>query len=86
MSEWQQGPIAPTLLGGAFRQGVRNLPHRLYSDYRDRPDMPEDLRQQIPLTREHGAAFNIACEELKAMRPMTSSPRSRDSDRGGAGA
>ena len=38
----------------------------IYPEYKaNRDEMPEDLRPQIPLTREATRAFNIACLELE---------------------
>jgi len=60
------GPDAPTHVAVIFDKGSHTFRNDLYSDYKGhRPDMPEDLRPQIPLTREATRAFNIACEELE---------------------
>jgi DNA polymerase-1 len=64
--EGNKGPDAPTHVAVIFDKGSHTFRNDLYSDYKGhRPDMPEDLRPQIPLTREATRAFNIACEELE---------------------
>ncbi|NBB98672.1 MAG: DNA polymerase I [Alphaproteobacteria bacterium] len=64
--EGNTGPDAPTHVAVIFDKGSHTFRNDLYSDYKGhRPDMPEDLRPQIPLTRDATRAFNIACEELE---------------------
>ena len=64
--EGNQGPDAPTHVAVIFDKGSHTFRNDLYADYKGhRPDMPEDLRPQIPLTRDATRAFNIACEELE---------------------
>jgi len=49
-----------------FDKGSHTFRNDLYPDYKaNREAMPEDLRPQIPLTREATRAFNIACEEIE---------------------
>jgi hypothetical protein len=49
-----------------FDKGSHTFRNDLYSDYKaNRDEMPEDLRPQIPLTRDATEAFNIACIELE---------------------
>ncbi len=63
--EGNQGPDAPSHAAVIFDKGSHTFRNDLYAAYKGhRPDMPEDLRPQIPLTREATRAFNIACEEL----------------------
>jgi DNA polymerase-1 len=52
--------------GGVFDKGSHTFRNDLYDLYKaNRDAMPEDLRPQIPLTREATRAFNIACLELE---------------------
>jgi len=47
-----------------FDKGSYTFRNEMYDQYKaNREAMPEDLRPQIPLTREATIAFNIACEE-----------------------
>ncbi len=47
-----------------FDKGSHTFRNEMYDQYKaNREAMPEDLRPQIPLTREATVAFNIACEE-----------------------
>ncbi len=49
-----------------FDKGSHTFRNEMYDLYKaNRDEMPEDLRPQIPLTREATRAFNIACEELE---------------------
>ncbi|PVA07567.1 DNA polymerase I [Thalassorhabdomicrobium marinisediminis] len=49
-----------------FDKGSHTFRNELYDQYKaNRDAMPEDLRPQIPLTREATRAFNIACEEIE---------------------
>ena len=48
-----------------FDKGSHTFRNDLYDQYKaNRDEMPEDLRPQMPLTREATRAFNIACEEI----------------------
>jgi len=66
---WKQvednaGPDAPTHVAVVFDKGSHTFRNDLYDQYKaNRDAMPEDLRPQIPLTREATRAFNIACLE-----------------------
>jgi DNA polymerase-1 len=52
--------------GGVFDKGSHTFRNDLYDLYKaNRDEMPEDLRPQIPLTRDATRAFNIACLELE---------------------
>ena len=52
--------------GRRLRLFGRDLPQHLYPEYKaNRPDLPEDLRPQFPLTREATRAFNVACLETE---------------------
>ncbi|SEP07951.1 DNA polymerase I [Salinihabitans flavidus] len=60
------GPDAPTHVAVIFDKGSHTFRNVLYDQYKaNREEMPEDLRPQIPLTREATRAFNIACEEIE---------------------
>lgn len=49
-----------------FDKGSHTFRNDLYDQYKaNREAMPEDLRPQIPLTRDATRAFNIACEEME---------------------
>ncbi|WP_375265418.1 DNA polymerase I [Planktotalea sp.] len=49
-----------------FDKGSHTFRNDMYDLYKaNRDAMPEDLRPQMPLTREATRAFNIACEEIK---------------------
>ncbi|QUJ76362.1 DNA polymerase I [Sulfitobacter albidus] len=49
-----------------FDKGSHTFRNDMYDQYKaNREAMPEDLRPQIPLTREATHAFNIACEEME---------------------
>ncbi|MGR3696955.1 MAG: 5'-3' exonuclease H3TH domain-containing protein, partial [Roseovarius sp.] len=62
--EGNNGHDAPTHVAVIFDKGSHTFRNELYPDYKaNREAMPEDLRPQIPLTREATRAFNIACEE-----------------------
>jgi DNA polymerase-1 len=64
--EGNHGPDAPTHVAVIFDKGSHTFRNDLYPDYKaNREAMPEDLRPQIPLTREATRAFNIACEEIE---------------------
>ncbi|NCW14421.1 MAG: DNA polymerase I, partial [Rhodobacteraceae bacterium] len=56
---------APTHVAVIFDKGSHTFRNDLYDQYKaNRDEMPEDLRPQMPLTREATRAFNIACEEI----------------------
>ncbi|WP_116598133.1 DNA polymerase I [Primorskyibacter marinus] len=49
-----------------FDKGSHTFRNDMYDQYKaNREAMPEDLRPQIPLTRQATEAFNIACKELE---------------------
>jgi len=55
---------APTHIAVVFDKGSHTFRNDLYDLYKaNRDEMPEDLRPQIPLTRDATRAFNIACLE-----------------------
>ena len=64
--EGNHGPDAPTHVAVVFDKGSHTFRNDLYDQYKaNRDAMPEDLRPQIPLTRQATEAFNIACKELE---------------------
>ncbi|MBC7163650.1 MAG: DNA polymerase I [Roseovarius sp.] len=64
--EGNNGHDAPTHVAVIFDKGSHTFRNDLYPAYKaNREEMPEDLRPQIPLTREATRAFNIACEEVE---------------------
>ena len=66
MVEENKGADAPTHVAVVFDKGSHTFRNDLYDQYKaNRDEMPEDLRPQIPLTREATRAFNIACLETE---------------------
>ncbi|APE44920.1 DNA polymerase I [Sulfitobacter alexandrii] len=66
MVEDNTGPDAPTHVAVIFDKGSHTFRNDMYDLYKaNREAMPEDLRPQIPLTRQATEAFNIACKELE---------------------
>ena len=64
MVEEAKGADAPTHVAVVFDKGSHTFRNDMYDLYKaNREAMPEDLRPQIPLTREATRAFNIACLE-----------------------
>ena len=64
MIEENKGADAPTHVAVVFDKGSHTFRNEMYDQYKaNREAMPEDLRPQIPLTREATRAFNIACLE-----------------------
>ena len=60
------GEAGPTHLAVVFDKGSKTFRNDIYPDYKGhRPDLPEDLRPQLPLIREATRAFNLACVELE---------------------
>src|SRR5690606_31269576 len=64
MIEDNRGPDAPTHAAVVFDKGSHTFRHDMYDlDKASREEMPQDLRPQIPLTREATRAFILACLE-----------------------
>ncbi|WP_439155382.1 DNA polymerase I [Yoonia sp.] len=60
------GDDAATHVAVIFDKGSHTFRNDMYDQYKaNREAMPEDLRPQIPLTRDATRAFNIACEEIE---------------------
>jgi DNA polymerase I len=57
---------AATHLAVIFDHSSLTFRNTLYPEYKaNRPELPEDLRPQFPLTREATHAFNVACLETE---------------------
>ena len=83
MIEDQKGADAPTHAAVVFDKGSHTFRNDLYDLYKaNRDEMPEDLRPQIPLTRDATRAFNIACLEQEGFEAddiiATLATRARD--------
>ncbi len=83
MVEDNKGPDAPTHVAVVFDKGSHTFRNDMYDLYKaNREEMPEDLRPQMPLTREATRAFNIACLEQEGYEAddiiATLSCRARD--------
>ena len=62
--EGNTGPDAPKHIAVIFDKGSHTFRNEICDQYKgNREEMPEDLRPQMPLTREATRAFNIACQE-----------------------
>jgi DNA polymerase I len=60
------GNEVPTHLAVVFDHSSKTFRNDLYPKYKaNRPELPEDLRPQFPLTREATKAFNVACLETE---------------------
>ncbi|SMG05609.1 DNA polymerase I [Paracoccus sp. J56] len=61
-----KGSDQPTHAAVIFDHSSRTFRNEIYPLYKaNRPEPPEDLRPQFPLTREATRAFNIACIETE---------------------
>ena len=61
-----RGADAPTHVAVIFDHSSKTFRNEIYPLYKaNRPEPPEDLRPQFPLTREATRAFNIACIETE---------------------
>ncbi|WP_151717920.1 DNA polymerase I [Gemmobacter serpentinus] len=64
--EGNKGPDAPTHVAVIFDHSSKTFRNDLFPAYKaNRPELPEDLRPQFPLTREATRAFNIASIETE---------------------
>ncbi|WCR10144.1 DNA polymerase I [Paracoccus stylophorae] len=62
----EHGSDAPTHAAVIFDHSARTFRNDIYDLYKaNRPEPPEDLRPQFPLTRQATRAFNIACIEIE---------------------
>ncbi|MCB1358574.1 MAG: hypothetical protein KDK53_19480 [Maritimibacter sp.] len=65
-TEGKNGGTAATHVAVIFDHSSKTFRNALFPDYKaNRPELPEDLRPQFPLTREATRAFNIACVETE---------------------
>jgi len=74
---------APTHVAVIFDHSSKTFRNDIYPQYKaNRPELPEDLRPQFPLTRDATRAFNIACIETEGFEAddiiATLSCRARD--------
>ena len=61
-----KGDDAPTHAAVIFDHSSRTFRNEIYPEYKaNRPELPEDLRPQFPLTRDATRAFNLACVEVE---------------------
>ncbi len=61
-----RGADAPTHLAVIFDHSSKTFRNEIYPAYKaNRPEPPEDLRPQFPLTRAATKAFNVACIEVR---------------------
>jgi DNA polymerase-1 len=61
-----RGDDAPSHAAVIFDHSSKTFRNEIFADYKaNRPELPEDLRPQFPLTREATRAFNIACIETE---------------------
>ncbi|WP_019954504.1 DNA polymerase I [Yoonia vestfoldensis] len=64
--ENNSGADAATHVAVIFDKGSHTFRNDMFDQYKaNREAMPEELRPQIPLTRDATRAFNIACEEVE---------------------
>ena len=62
----ERGSDAPTHAAVIFDHSAKTFRNAIYDLYKaNRPEPPEDLRPQFPLTREATRAFNISCIEVE---------------------
>ncbi len=60
------GVPAPTHAAVVFDHSAKTFRNDIFEGYKaQRPEPPEDLRPQFPLTREATRAFNLACLEVE---------------------
>jgi DNA polymerase I len=60
------GADAPTHIAVIFDHSSKTFRNDIYPLYKaNRPELPEDLRPQFPLTRAATKAFNVACIEIE---------------------
>ncbi|WP_273501254.1 DNA polymerase I [Paracoccus sphaerophysae] len=60
-----RGADAPTHAAVIFDHSSKTFRNEIYADYKaNRPEPPDELKPQFPLTREATRAFNVACIEI----------------------
>lgn len=61
----KSGREVPTHIAVVFDYSSKTFRNEIYDKYKaNRPEPPEDLRPQFPLTREATRAFNVSCLEI----------------------
>lgn len=61
-----KGKDGPTHIAVVFDYSSKTFRDDIYDQYKaNRPELPEDLRPQFPLTREATRAFGVACLEME---------------------
>ena len=61
-----KGKDGPTHIAVIFDYSSKTFRDDIYDKYKaNRPELPEDLRPQFPLTREATRAFGVACLEME---------------------
>ncbi|WP_284163708.1 DNA polymerase I [Frigidibacter sp. SD6-1] len=61
-----KGKDGPTHVAVIFDYSSKTFRDEIYDKYKaNRPELPEDLRPQFPLTREATRAFGVACLEME---------------------
>ena len=66
------GHTAPTHAAVIFDHSSKTFRNEIYPAYKaQRPEPPEDLRPQFPLTRDATRAFNIACGQIDIGNALT---------------
>ena len=61
-----KGKDGPTYIAVIFDYSSKTFRDDIYDKYKaNRPELPEDLRPQFPLTREATRAFGVACLEME---------------------
>ena len=61
-----KGKDGPTHVAVIFDYSSKTFRDAIYDKYKaNRPELPEDLRPQFPLTREATRAFGVACLEME---------------------
>ncbi|WP_413850072.1 DNA polymerase I [Albidovulum sp.] len=60
------GAAGPSHIACVFDYSSKTFRDAIYDKYKaNRPELPEDLKPQFPLTREATRAFNVACLEME---------------------
>ena len=71
------GQDAPTHIAVIFDHSAKTFRNALYPLYKaNRPELPEDLRPQFPLTRQATRALTSPASRSRITRPTTSLPPS----------
>ncbi|MBL4926950.1 DNA polymerase I [Fuscibacter oryzae] len=66
LSSGSAGKAKATHIAVIFDAGSKTFRNDIYPEYKaNRPELPEDLRPQFPLTRDATRAFNVACIEIQ---------------------